>query len=420
FTGVFCWLWAPMKDLLDREQVIEKKIRGLMVRGAASHPSFRSRVEALDRLYGPEVYPVLLYALSHLEFDSAKAKKHWAAIWEYRQEMRQKLGRNVDFRVAMLSYFLDISHKIRNPKIIEITIFHKTENGIYIDPLTGLHNYRFFQMTLEREVQRVKRYGTPLSLVVFDIDYFKQFNDRYGHLAGNRALVLVARALVSSVRDTDTVVRYGGEEFVAILPETTKTGALRVAERARRRVETGLVKISGGRSGVVTVSGGVAQFEVDGRTSEELIKKADRALYISKSRGKNMVTPYVVDRREFARVEASIVGRVAIRPGEQLLFHARNASENGLLFYTDRALAISSLVELNLTLPRRRRGLRCRAQVARIREVQGSKEFEVGVRIVEMPAGDKRLFHRYLDQALAEPKGSPAKHRKKARRPAAR
>ncbi len=409
-----------MKDPLDLEQVIEKKIRDLLVRGEASQPSFRSRVEALGRRYGREVYPVVLYALSHLEFESSNAEKHWTAIWEYRHEMRNKLERNVDFRVAMLSYFLDISHKIRNPKIIEITIFHKTEDGIYIDQLTGLHNYRFFQMTLEREVQRVKRYGTPLSLVIFDVDNFKQFNDRYGHLAGNRALVLVARALVSSVRDTDTVVRYGGEEFVAILPETTKTGALRVAERARRRVETGLVKISGGRSGVVTVSGGVAQFEVDAGTSEELVKKADRALYISKSRGKNMVTPYVVERREFARVEASIVGRVAIHPDKQLLFHARDASENGLLFYTDRALAISSLVELSLTLPRRRRSLRCRARVARIREVQGAKEFEIGVRIIEMPAGDKRLFHRYLDQALAEPKSSPKKSRKKARRPAAR
>ncbi len=409
-----------MKDPLDLEQVIEKKIRNLLVRGEASQPSFRSRVEALGRRYGREVYPVVLYALSHLEFENSNAEKHWKAIWEYRQEMRNKLERNVDFRVAMLSYFLDISHKIRNPKIIEITIFQKTEDGIYIDQLTGLHNYRFFQMTLEREVQRVKRYGTPLSLVIFDIDNFKQFNDRYGHLAGNRALVLVARALVSSVRDTDTVVRYGGEEFVAILPETTKTGALRVAERARRRVETGLVKFSGGRSGVVTVSGGVAQFEVDAGTSEELVKRADRALYISKSRGKNMVTPYVVERREFARVEASIVGRVAIHPDEQLLFHARDASENGLLFYTDRALAISSLVELSLTLPRRRRSLRCRGRVARIREVQGAKEFEIGVRIIEMPAGDKRLFHRYLDQALAEPKSSPKKNRKKARRPAAR
>jgi diguanylate cyclase (GGDEF)-like protein len=409
-----------MKDPLDREQVIERKIRGLLVRGLASQPSFRSRVEALTRRYGCEVYPVLLYALSHVEFDAPRAEKHWNAIWKYRDEMRQKLKRNVDFRVAMLSYFLDISRKMRNPKIIEITIFQKTQDGVYVDQLTGLHNYRYFQTTLEREVQRVKRYGTPLSLIVFDIDNFKRFNDHYGHLAGNRALVLVARALLSSVRETDTVARYGGEEFVAILPETTKTGALRVAERARRRVESGLVKISGARSGVVTVSGGVAQFEVDARTSEELVQRADRALYVSKSRGKNMVTPYVVERREFARVEASIVGRVSVHADEQLLFHARNASESGLLFFTDRALPISSVVELNLTLPRRRRSLRCRAQVARIREVRGAKEYEVGVRIVEMPNGDRRLFRRYLDQALSDTKTSSTRQRKAARRPAAR
>ncbi|MCZ6779428.1 MAG: hypothetical protein O7F16_10750, partial [Acidobacteria bacterium] len=88
FSEVFCWLRAPMKDPLDREQVIEKKIRGLMVRGAASHPSFRSRVEALERVYGSEVSPVLLSALSHLEVDSSKAEKHGKAIWKDRQEMR--------------------------------------------------------------------------------------------------------------------------------------------------------------------------------------------------------------------------------------------------------------------------------------------------------------------------------------------
>ncbi len=410
-----------MKDPLEREQIVEKEVYDLLVRGAASQTSFRSRIERLTCRHGHTVYPILLYALSHLEFDPVRAEKHWRAIWKYRDEMREKLARGIDFRVAMLSYFLDISRKIKNPKIIEIKIFQKTQDGVYIDQLTELHNYRYFQLSLEREVQRAKRYGTSLSLALFDIDDFKRFNDRYGHLAGNRALALVARALVRSVRDTDTVARYGGEEFVMILPETNKEGALRVSERARRRVVAGLVRMAGVRSVVVTVSAGVAQFDLDAKNADALIQKADHALYVSKSRGKNMVTPYVVERREFARVEASIVGRVSARPKEQMLFHARNASENGLLFFTDRALPISSLVEMNLTLPRRRRSLRCRAQVARIREVAGTKEYEVCVRIVEMPSGDRRLYRRYLDQALAgTAPASSSRRRKSARRPAAR
>ncbi len=404
-----------MKDPLEREQSIEKQVADLLLRGVSSQASFRSRVEALARRHGTAVYPVLLYGLSHLEFDPERASKHWQAIWNHRDEMSRKLGEEVDFRVSMLSYFLEISRNMKNPKIIELRVFQKTQDGIYVDELTGLFNYRYFQSTLEREVQRVRRYEVPLSLALFDIDSFKQFNDRHGHMAGNRVLARVARALQASVRETDTVARYGGEEFVIILPETPKAGALQVAERARTKIEASPVSLSGGKAVSVTISAGVAQFAIDAASAEELVQRADHALYIAKSRGKNMVTPYTVEKRTFARVEASIVGRVAARTQAQMLFRARNASEGGLLFYTDHALPISSLVDLNLTLPRRRRSLRCRAVVARINEIPGSKEYEVGVKIVEMPNVDRRLYRRYLEQAISDQRAArPSRRRKTA------
>jgi diguanylate cyclase (GGDEF)-like protein len=403
-----------MKDPSDLEPAIEKQVDDLLARGISSQHSFRTRVEALARRHGPPVYRSLLYALSHLEFEAARAEKHWQAIWECRDEMRRRMSGEVDFRVAMLTYFLEISRKIKNPKIIEIRVFQKTREGNYIDDLTGLYNYRYFQVALEREVQRVRRYADSLSLVMFDIDDFKRFNDRHGHMAGNRVLARVARALERSVRESDCVARYGGEEFVMILPATPKTGALQVAERARRRLESAPTPLAGGRAARVTLSAGVAQFGIDANSAEELVQRADHALYVSKSRGKNMVTPYAVEKRSFARVEASIVGRVSARPQQQALFRARNASEGGLLFYTDHALPISSLVDLHLTLPRRRRGLRCRAMVARINEVPGAKEYEVGVKIVEMPNVDRRLFRRYLDQAIAEVRSTRSPRRRKS------
>lgn len=393
-----------MFDPLEGEHLLEKKIADLLVRGVSSQAEFRARVEDLARRSGPAVYPTLLYALSHLEFQPTRAERHWHAIWKYRDDMCRRLGGEVDFRVAMLSYFLDISRKMKNPKIIEIRVFQKTQDGLYVDELTGLFNYRYFKSILERDAHRARRYEQPLSLVMFDVDDFKRFNDRHGHLAGNRVLVRVAEALRGILRDADCVARYGGEEFAMLLPETSKRGALQVAERARRRIEAMAVPLAGGRSARVTASAGVAQFGVDAATAGELLQRADQALYLSKSRGKNMVTPYAVEKRSFARVEASIVGRVSANPREQALFRASNASEGGLLFYTDRPLAISSLVDLNLTLPRRRRALRCRAMVARIHEVQGAKEYEVGVKIVEMPKVDRRLFRRYVEQVLAEKK----------------
>jgi len=394
-------------------QVIEKKVADLLVRGVSSQSSFRARVESLARQHGDAVYPVLLYSLSHLEFDPPRARRHWNNIWAHRKQMAGALGTDVDFRVAMLSYFLDISRTMKNPKIIEIRVFQRTQDGIYVDELTGLYNYRFFQSALVRDVHRARRYKDPLSLVMLDVDDFKQLNDQCGHMAGNRVLARVALELRKSVREADCLARYGGEEFAMLLPETSKTGALRVAERARARIESAGLPGAGGRRMRVTVSAGVAELGVDAGTAGELLQRADHALYISKSRGKNMVTPYAVEKRSFARVEASIVGRVAANPQRQALFRAANASEGGLLFYTDHALPISSLVDLNLTLPRRRRTLRCRAMVTRIHEVQGAKEYEVGVKIVEMPKVDRRLYRRYVEQALAEiqPSRSPRRRR---------
>ncbi len=406
---------AYMAEPLGNEQLLERKVADLLVRGVTSQDTFRTSVEDLARRHGQDVFPVLLYALTHLEFDPERAERHWRSIWEYRRDMTRRLGGEVDFRVAMLSYFLDISRKMKNPKIIEIRVFQKTQNGLYVDELTGLFNYRYFTSILARDVQRVRRYEQPLCLAMFDVDDFKRFNDRYGHMAGNRVLARVARALRQSVREADCVARYGGEEFAMLLPETSKEGAMRVAERARRKVESAPVPLPGGGTARVTMSAGVAEFGIDAATAEDLVQKADHALYLSKSRGKNMVTPYAIERRTFARVEASIVGRVSASARQQALFRAANASEGGLLFYTDHALPISGLVELNLTLPRRRRALRCRAMVARIHEVPGAKEYEVGVKIVEMPKVDRRLFRRYVEQTLGEHKdGRPRRPRKPA------
>ncbi|BCM92074.1 phytochrome-like protein cph2 [Abditibacteriota bacterium] len=161
----------------------------------------------------------------------------------------------------------------------------KLEELATIDPLTEAKNRRAFNEKMEEEWSRATRYGTPLSLVLLDVDKFKSYNDTHGHQAGDTVLKQVALTMMAAIRTTDFFARYGGEEFALILPNTDTQGALVLAERLRARIE-----------GVawserpVTASFGVATLHEDMKQPENLTRSADEALYASKNRGRNRVT----------------------------------------------------------------------------------------------------------------------------------
>jgi diguanylate cyclase (GGDEF)-like protein len=155
------------------------------------------------------------------------------------------------------------------------------------DGLTKLFIHRYFQARLEEELVRAKRYHTACSLILFDIDHFKKFNDTYGHQQGDVVLIEVAKLMKEAVRDTvDIPARYGGEEFVIILPETDSKGALLVAERLRKTIEA--YDFPGQEQALkVTISLGIATFPDHASVKNVLIKKADMALYACKNKGRN-------------------------------------------------------------------------------------------------------------------------------------
>ncbi len=154
------------------------------------------------------------------------------------------------------------------------------------DALTGIANYGRITAALERELQHALRYGRALALVMFDIDDLKTWNDRYGHAAGNDALVRVATLLCERSRQSDTAGRYGGDELVLLLPETTIEGARAVAEKVRAGVES-IAHTVGGAA--LTISAGVASVPADGNTVSDLLRAADARLYRAKAEGKNRV-----------------------------------------------------------------------------------------------------------------------------------
>lgn len=160
------------------------------------------------------------------------------------------------------------------------------------DGLTELYNHRYFQDTLRKQIDTAKRYEQAFSLIIIDIDYFKNFNDSYGHQAGDTVLKEVAHILKRNTRATDFVCRYGGEEMSIILPYTDKNEAMANAERICKAVASNKFKLPNNVECNVTISLGVATFPKEGDTPQTIIEKADKALYWAKENGRNRVGGY--------------------------------------------------------------------------------------------------------------------------------
>lgn len=166
-------------------------------------------------------------------------------------------------------------------------LFQRAEQLTITDDLTKLFNSRYLGLYIGREIKRCKRHGMPLAVIFLDLDGFKGINDLYGHLAGSRTLAEVGSILAVSVRETDVLARYGGDEFVVVLPETAAAGALVIAERIRRAIEQHAFLQTQGVQARISASLGIAAYPDHALTPEGLIQKADQAMYRVKERDKN-------------------------------------------------------------------------------------------------------------------------------------
>jgi diguanylate cyclase (GGDEF)-like protein len=163
---------------------------------------------------------------------------------------------------------------------------HALREAIH-DDLTGLHNRRYFNERLIDEVDRAKRYGNEISLLLCDVDFFKNINDTYGHPVGDEVLMMIGRILRSKLRKTDIIARYGGEEFAVILLNTDKDKSVEIAENLRQAIAEAV--LPGQEAIRMTISFGVAAYGKDAQTFEGLINSADKALYHAKALGRNRV-----------------------------------------------------------------------------------------------------------------------------------
>lgn len=201
-------------------------------------------------------------------------------IVELSHPVAYNLLRTIAYR---LRFGNSVMHRIHS-------LLREFEYDAMIDPLTGFYNRRWLSKMLNRLMQRCKSGKQPLAVIMMDLDHFKIFNDTYGHPAGDRALNSIAKALVEHLRPEDTITRYGGEEFLAVLPGSDLEDARQVAERLRLAVaETALSAVNGRHLKPLTLSLGIAQMQPQ-HTPDQLIEAADRALYRAKHGGRDQVS----------------------------------------------------------------------------------------------------------------------------------
>lgn len=227
----------------------------------------------------------LLEAFVHMDFSEEEAKEHWEGIIFNAEDISKKLNRKIGIHLAIVDYFTNMKKIFESPMLVEVHVFKQTEKMAMMDALTGLFNRRYMNITLNKEVARCHRYGKIFSVIMFDVDDFKKANDEKGHLFGDRVLQEVATILKNTVRNEDIVCRYGGEEFLVVLPETDFEGAFKMGCRIREEI-AGFPFM---KKNTITVSGGVATFPAMGNTEELLLGVADKSLYQAKSNGKNRI-----------------------------------------------------------------------------------------------------------------------------------
>ena len=377
---------------------LRRELLSLLDRSALDGARLDSGLRALANKYQCDVYDGLIQLLTSLELDQDEGSASWRAVVAHQQRMERDRGRATDIRVAMLDWFLE-TRALKEPRIVELDELEELQASVYRDGLTDLHNYRFFDEHLRREIAKGGRRLTPLSLVMIDVDDFKAYNDRYGHEAGNQALIAVARVLGESLRQDDVCARYGGEEFALVLSDTPKPAARDVAERTRRRVQEVCAELAGVAKGdTPTISLGIATHPADATDANTLIRSADKALYAAKDAGKNQVRVFGDVKRSYRRAEVLLDGRFRTLETRHEPFNTSSIGEGGLRIRVGRELPVGSLLEIRLQVPGHGHDLAATGRVVYLRP-DGPEDFEAGIRITEITAKDRMELGRLLERS---------------------
>jgi diguanylate cyclase (GGDEF)-like protein len=268
---------TELADLEDKGHRIAEAMAG----DVAPTAKTRKLLEKLREEKKDVFFSEVLFYLTSEKYPEAQAKILWDEILEHKYMMSERLGRNVGIRVGSLDYLLNVRKLMITPRVVNSADFRNTVKMARTDALTGLYNRRYFMDQANRILEAAARLKAPVTLMMADLDKFKPFNDTHGHQAGDLLLQEISRLVRGSVRSSDMVCRYGGDEMSLLLPKATRAEGLIVAEKVRQTVHENCQAIG------VSISIGVAQFPVDAGNRDDLISVADENLYRAKKKGGN-------------------------------------------------------------------------------------------------------------------------------------
>jgi diguanylate cyclase (GGDEF)-like protein len=236
-------------------------------------------LDGLDESVRSQFLRQFFRTTTQVDFTEQQSSEYWAQILQRRGELTGARGKKVSLNTAMVDVLSSTSF-LRVPVLIEYDEFKKLQINAATDALTGLYNRRLFDEYFEKELNRSKRYGQQLAVVILDLHKLKDVNDRYGHLQGDHVLQIAAQTLRTTLRASDFAFRIGGDEFAVLLPQTEPEQASTLCRRVRSQYETELVplKLDVG----VTLDFGIAVLPQDGDQKSELLGIADERLYALK------------------------------------------------------------------------------------------------------------------------------------------
>ena len=242
----------------------------------------KAKIARAERSRGEAFYADLLFALSQQYYPEDVAQELWRGMLGHKKLLTKQLGRDPGVVVAAIDYLSNVREVLDSPTAVSSRRLQSIAEVALRDGLTGLYDQAAFWHKLRAELERFKRYGYEVSVVMLDLDHFKNVNDTLGHEEGDNVLSEIADIMRLELREVDVPARYGGEEFAMILPHTPWAEAVVVAERTRRHVENRYTNETR-----LTVSLGIAECPAHATAADELVKAADEALYTSKRSGRN-------------------------------------------------------------------------------------------------------------------------------------